>query len=229
MVSLLRELDHTLADWCTDPGPPSWVKLVVLPPGDRTPLLQAWAERWSYAVLEPPSAAQILAGQTVDADALQQRSGVLVIPDLACWFLRHRSGLQTVRALLMRLSQLQRHCVVGCNSWAWAFLSRTVGANLMLPPALTFRAFDAQRLQRWFSGLAEPEGDDVDDAVTFRLADSGADVLAKGKDGELENAYLKRLAARSFGIPWVAWHLWRVSLRSRPGRQTACPTRPAAN
>ncbi len=31
--------------------------------------------------------------------------------------------------------------------------------------------------------------------------------------GELKSDYLKKLAAHSLGIPWVAWHLWRRSLR----------------
>ncbi|MDQ2778298.1 MAG: hypothetical protein M3Y32_01940 [Pseudomonadota bacterium] len=210
--SLLTELDRSLNAWCEEASPPVWLKVVVLPPGDRQPLLQSWAEAHGYPLLQPPQRARLLDPPTIDAEALQG-SGVLVIPDLAGWFLRHRNGLQSVRSLLLLLSRAQRHCVLGCNSWAWAFLCRAAGADLLLPPAITFRAFDAMRLRAWFDSLAAATAQR--EAVTFRLAGSGVDVLAQDSSGELDNAYLKRLAARSFGIPWVAWHLWRLGLRSR--------------
>ena len=38
--------------------------------------------------------------------------------------------------------------------------------------------------------------------------------MAVDADGELEHDYFLHLAARSLGIPWVAWHQWRRSLRS---------------
>ena len=50
--------------------------------------------------------------------------------------------------------------------------------------------------------------------MRFRLPQSGEDVLALDENGELKSDYLKTLAGHSLGIPWIAWHLWRRSLRS---------------
>ncbi len=227
--SLLDELDHTLGDWCAEAQPAAWLQLVVLPPGDRNGLMTAWAERHGHSLLPAPSRAQLLAGQPNVLPDLEG-DGVLVLPELERWFLRHRNALQALRTLLIGIGQLERHCVIGCNSWAWAYLSRALAVDRVLPTAMTFKAFDADRLRDWFSRLAF---DERTPAMTFRLAESGRNVLAgngdgKGKeneegsgkaggnsDEEEQDDYLKRLAARSFGIPWVAWHLWRQSLRTR--------------
>lgn len=66
------------------------------------------------------------------------------------------------------------------------------------------------RLHRWFKELS---GEESPGKVTFRLSQSGKDVLEVDRHGALQSDYLKRLAAHSLGIPWVAWHLWRSSLR----------------
>ncbi len=209
-ASLLDELDRTLSHWCADTDPATWLQLIVLPPGDRHGVVDAWAHRHGHRVLSVPSRSQLLTGKSEGLPQLQG-SGVLVIPRLERWFVRHRGGLQALRMLLVAIGPLQRHCVIGCNSWAWAYLSRALAVDRVLPAALTFEAFDADRLRPWFKHLASDSGGSV---TTFRLAENGKDVLAENGDGDGTDSYLKRLAARSFGIPWVAWHLWRQSLRT---------------
>ena len=81
----------------------------------------------------------------------------------------------------------------------------------MLPAALTFKAFDEMRLRNWFSELA---GKDITGSLRFRLPGSGKDVLALNDEGKPVSDFFETLASRSLGIPWVAWHLWRNSLRS---------------
>ena len=102
--------------------------------------------------------------------------------------------------------------MIGCNSWAWAFLVKAAGVDVLLPPARTFAAFDAERLpimvRRSSASTTEQR------QVTFRLVRSGEDVLERGCRGQLANSYLRQLAARSVGVPWVAWHLWRTALRA---------------
>lgn len=207
---VLEELQATLADWIDNPCPTGRLKLIVLPPGDENGVVEAWARRHGHTLLPAPDRDALITERPVDLPDLDG-DGVLVIAQLECWFMRHRNGLSWIRALLARLDTLQRSCVIGCNSWAWALLSRIVGANLVLPDGLTFKPFDAQRLRRWFSELAT---EDALDNVRFRLSSSGEDVMATDEDGELKQDYFKRVAARSMGIPWVAWQLWRRSLRS---------------
>ena len=50
--------------------------------------------------------------------------------------------------------------------------------------------------------------------IVFRLSQSGKNILARNQEGKLENDHLAKLSAQSLGIPSVAWHLWRRSLRS---------------
>ena len=108
--------------------------------------------------------------------------------------------------------------VIGCNSFAWAFLRKAVSADLALPDAVTFLAFDEMRLHRWFGQLATSE---ATGSVRFRRSQSGVNVLELGDDGTPKDDYLRVLAGRSLGIPWVAWHMWRRSLRSGDEQEPA--------
>ncbi|WP_235908686.1 hypothetical protein [Roseiconus nitratireducens] len=220
---LLREMQETFADWIEEPEPSNWMQLVVLPPCDRNNLVQQWAEQQQFEVVAAPQRDRILtAGDASELPAVElpavesaaaQGEHVLVIPRLEQWFLRHRRGLDLVRCLLDRLALLRRHCVVGCNSWAWGFLSRAVGADLALPHPVTFESFTTDRLQGWFGELAE---NGETEARTFRRSLDGKDIFATNEDGAPQSDYLATLAAQSFGIPWIAWHLWRSSLRLGP-------------
>lgn len=209
---LMDDFDTAVRTWLEDPGS-TFHSVVVLPPCDCDDVMGTWAKARGHTVLCAPArdrghALSVIAGTDKNAAA---DASILVIPQLELWFLRQRNGLKAVRALLAELQQAERRCLIGCNSWAWAFLVRAVGAGLVLPSPRTFAAFDGQRLQAWFAELAVPTGDG---RVAFRLASNGADVLETKEDGALAHNYLDELAARSHGIPWVAWHLWRDALRT---------------
>lgn len=207
---LLRQLDATLDPWAQTAKPSSWLQLIVLPPCDENGVLEAWARERGYAVLERPARSELMSREAHEPADLAG-SGVLVIPRLEDWFLRHHGGLHRVRALLEQLSRCERHCVVGCNTWAWSFLYKAPGANVLLPTPLTFRAFDGERLRIWFTELARHESTA---SFVFRLPGTGTDVLAVDEHGKPQSEYFEKLAASSLGIPCVAWHLWRNSLRS---------------
>ena len=211
---LVRELDATLDGWATGGrAAEDTLRLVVLPPGDPHGLLAGWAARRAHAVLEPPSFDALLAPrERSPLDAAPGGDGVLVVPRLERWFVRHRNGLAHVRALLAELAAGERRCVVGCNSWAWLYLARAVEADLLLPPPLTFAPFDAPRLHRWLAELAVADGTRD---VVFRTSGSGTDVFARDADDGFESDFLPGLAARSRGVPWVAWRQWRRGLRTR--------------
>lgn len=232
---LLDDFDAAVRAWVDEPKG-SFHCVVVLAPCDSTDLIGSWAQSRGHAVLCAPDRSQghaltvIPGAGTKKAPAAQAEkssaqgaqndcltpgnpSSLLVIPRLESWFLRRRNGLLAVRALLAELQQSERRCLIGCNSWAWAFLVRAAGAALVLPSPRTFVAFDAKRLQAWFSELATAQQNGMKSTV-FRLAHSGADVLETKNGGVLACNYLQELAARSNGIPWVAWHLWRDALRT---------------
>ena len=223
---LLDELGASLEGWLADAAPASWLAVVVMPPCDRNDIVRTWAETNGHRIVAPPPRHPLIGGQLAAQAALDdlEGEGLIVLPRLEEWFLRHRNGLASVRALLSRLTRLERHCLIGCNSFAWAFLAKAVGAAVLLPKPSTFTAFDAGRLHAWFSALSD---DDATRQITFRSAQNGEDVLARDKaadkanddkanddKGASDSTYLKRLAARSLGVPWVAWHLWRQSMRS---------------
>ncbi len=239
---LLDDFDVAMRTWLDEPDG-TFHCVVVLPPCDTTDLIGTWARSCGHTVLCAPKRKQGHALSIVEgtfeemraekcakdakgiAQTPEKEAALLVIPQLESWFLRRRNGLDAVRALLVELQQSERRCLIGCNSWAWAFLVRAVGAALVLPSPRTFVAFDAKRLKAWFAELAAQTGSD---RVAFRLAISGIDVFETKDGGALTSNYLQELAARSNGIPWVAWHLWRNALRTgidasktqRPGENT---------
>lgn len=206
---LLRELELTIGDWVAHPSPRERKKLIILPPCDENGVVETWARQQVHEVIDPPTRSSLVSHLETPLPDLAGE-GLLVIPRLHRWFLRQRNGLILVRRLLAALDAQPRPFVIGCNSWAWAFLVKTVGADLILPEGLTFHSFDAERLHRWFAELG---GEESTEKITFRLSQNGKDVMEVDSEGALRSDYLKRLAAHSLGIPWVAWHLWRSSLR----------------
>ena len=207
---LLAELGQTIDDWRAETMPSSHIKVVILPPCDDNDIVETWARQSGHQVLNAPTRDALIAPDDPTLEPLAGE-GLLVVARLEAWFLRHRRGLRTLRHLLATLETLRRPVVIGCNSWAWAFVSKAIGADLLLPDPVTFKAFDQNRLHLWFSQLAASE---TTDAVRFRLPKTGEDVLAQDESGKPVSDYLQTLAGRSLGIPWVAWHLWRRSLRS---------------
>ena len=209
---LVQDLEEAFGAWAGDPSARPRVKVVVLPPCDQNGILREWAESRGHELLPPPDRAGLPRSRGV-AEVTLAGEGLLVVPALERWFLRNRTGLAAIRALLVALSEGDRRCLVGCNSWAWAFLNKAVEANLILPHPLTIKAFDAGRLRQWFAELAAHAETET---TLFRFTASGKEIdLADGESPAGD--YFKKLAARSLGIPWVAWHQWRQSLRAPAG------------
>ena len=124
-----------------------------------------------------------------------------------------------MRRFLDRIRDKSLSCLVTCDSWAWEFLTRALGASSFFPTPLTLAPFEGPALCRWFRGLSKtsrPEG------FTFRQTDSGEPVLLpdpepadpseKNRKGDGDSEFLRQLAARSRGNPGVAWAIWRHSL-----------------
>lgn len=213
---LLQALDEQFGEWSRDDGAHPRLRTIVIPPCDTTGTLSIWAQTRGHELVSEPHRASLINWVTHGKLPDLTGDGLLVIPRLEHWFLRQRNGMHAVRSLLSQLACTHRRCLVGCDSWAWRFVVKGAGADLALPRPQTFEPFDARRLRDWFTLLAQGS-DGV--TTTFRLTDNGDDVLACDDDGEPCNAHFRQLAARSGGIPWVAWHLWRASLMVNFGEE----------
>ncbi|WP_231603271.1 hypothetical protein [Neorhodopirellula pilleata] len=211
---VVQELQATFADWADDEDPARWLQLVVMSPCDSNDIVRSWADQEGYRVVSPPPRSALLTSSKEPLVDFNCPEKVLVVPRLERWFLRHHDGLGHVRRLLSEASEARRHCVLGCNSWAWQFLCKAIGANLLLPAGLTFEAFDADRLRAWLLELSS--NDETETDWIFRFSSSGEEVFAKNSSSDEANNFFAKLAATSLGIPWVAWHLWRQGLRFGP-------------
>ena len=208
---LMLEMEATLADWLSDPDAVPNVQVIVLPPCDEDDFVRGWAESRALPIIDSP-------GREADElpDIVRGDGAVTVVPRLEEWFLREHSALVNVRTLIRRMDAASgsgQRFLVGCNSWAWQFLVKSCGIDALFPEPLTFAAFDGPRLHRWLKRLADDE--DGNRRLTFRSAGDGRDAFAGTFDeGEDEAGTMSELAERSLGIPWVAWNLWRASLRT---------------
>ena len=192
----------------------SAVRFVIAPPrSGHVELLRRWATEQGARWIEPPKYDDILevgpawlAGWPSDA-----RCWVLTRLE-HCW-LRHPAGLALIRELLDRaLSGRLGHGVIGCDSWAWAYLRYV--ATLPTPSALTLQAFDGKRLAALFRDLVAV---DAPAQVRFCDAQTGKRFLAvDGEDDDAGGAELQSLAARCRGNAGLARELWRARLRVEP-------------
>lgn len=223
-------LTDALEDWWEAEQPAVAAQLLLAPPHSGvSEIAICWAKRNKVRLVKPPSTADILAG---GAEWLAQfdscDKSTVVVPKLERCYLRHYDGLGLVRRLIERMATGPHHCLLTCDSWAWAFLRRALAIDTLLPASLTLQAFDCSRLERELGALAgRDDGTDVQFLHTsndkqFRLSGqtqgfhntSATKTLdrdaAAGQVGN--NTYLKHIAGYSRGLLKVAWSVWRRSL-----------------
>jgi len=212
--------------------------LITMPSRGQIEALTYWALSHNVLVLDPPSPEQLLTGAEAWLDNLPEDPAIpLVVPSLTHFYLRHTEGLQFIRQFLYWLANWPGRCLLGCSSWAWGYLSKALGVDTLVADVWTLEALDSERLQIWFSQLAEGY---QKQPVIFRQADNGGFVIPppvldqNNRDGqcasETENSpwgdwkqssFLVELAAYSRGNPWVAWAIWRYSLGRLSEDETA--------
>ncbi|WP_139291529.1 hypothetical protein [Paracoccus sp. SM22M-07] len=207
---VLAELDVSIRDWLSQPPSAERIKAVVLPPCQDGDVVAAWADGAGHLLLQVDDP-----GDAKDALARLDRlpddpETLLVIPRLELWHIRDLDGLVQIRALIAQLTRRRQRVVLSCNAWAWAYLSKSTGIDMIAGKPLCFAPFDAARLRDWFRELAQ---DDTTQGFRFRLSDDGTDLFAKDPS-EAETDFFRKLAAKSRGIPWVAWHMWRRMLHT---------------
>ena len=224
-LNLLIRLMRSLSEWTAEENPETLLKVLVGPPGSGTgQIISAWADRQSWKVIDPPSAQQILAGDAAWLTFLNEINGQgFVVPDLEKIYLRHSTGLRLIRRFLDELWKRKVRCLVGCNSWAWAFLRHAMMADSFFGTPLSLDAFDKRRLDLWFRRQACKGGKK---SIVFRQSVTGEVILAVDTDSnavcpvedsekpasDQKSGYLAAIASRSRGIPLVAWAIWRNSL-----------------
>ena len=216
----MQAIDDSIAAWCEDEkkfGPA--IFLMNIPYSHTENLLAGWAESKGLSIIDPPDPADISAGGDIWLKQLAETDGIWILPHLEKCYLRHASGLALMRRLFARLfSRRLGRGVIGCNSWAWAYLSRTfrlASQSLRVP-----QAFDSETLSHWFYGSL-PEN--KRHRFIFRQADTGRYVIkpASGPNTDARTSaepslFLKDLAAYSRGIPGVALALWQRCLKGQP-------------
>ncbi len=210
------------------------------PPGcEIGAALHALAEQRGLRVLSAPTPESLLEASSSNASALallDQADQVWVIPHLEAWYLRHEDGLNLIRRLLERLISTNSRALIGCDSWAWAFLQRALGIEATLGQPQTLAACEAERLDAWFranvdlggyefrqSGKDEPIFPEPAAADHERVDDERAD------SPDQVSALIRSLAAKSRGNLSVALALWRASLRTCDTEKDVAPAKNAGS
>lgn len=209
-------LEAELEGWLRQPNPEQPVVVLIGPPfGGRKEILDRWADGRNWRPVAPPSPEQILSGDDNWLSGLTGDDTPWIFPALEQAYLRHETGLALVRGFLnLACSGALGRGLVGCDSWAWAYLSRLRRGRR--PATLALQGFDQVGLGRLFQESADECGGE---AVRFRQSDNGQFVLLRQDDHETTesvSSFLRLLAAYSRGNVGVAHAVWRSCLLSAP-------------
>jgi hypothetical protein len=196
-------------------GARSLVKVLVgAPHGGHDQIVERWGERHGAQRIDAPAPSRLLQSAAV-ADMAPLPETPWVLPHLEHFYLRRTDGLALLRQLLAQAQDGSAGPgLIGCDSWAWAYLKHLWGGPL--PQALTLRAFDGPRLARLLGHLVE---DPAVRRLRFRNVHSGKDVLRVPRDEDVGDAVsddIVRIAVHCRGNPGIARQYWRDSLRDEP-------------
>jgi hypothetical protein len=217
-------LDDALGNGATDATARPGVQVLVGQPfGGQAEILERWAIGHEATILLPPKPETILAGDLrwidewvsqVDTQGYRR----WVLPRLEHCYFRHARGLGLARRVFeLAFSGRLGPGLIGCDSWAWAYLQRIW--PLPRVQVLTLQAFDGGRLSAYFLSSALRHRNQQ---VRFRHAKTGENLLpAPDPDSSAHDEFgvsaeLKRLAAHSRGNLGIARAYWRSRLRSEP-------------
>ncbi|WP_017327492.1 hypothetical protein [Synechococcus sp. PCC 7336] len=164
-------------------------------------------------------------GVQLDTQPRAQRT--VVLPDLTQCFVRCIEGLEGVLYLRKEiLKDPNRFWIVGCNHWAWEYLSYACQLNAYFDCSFSLPFLSGAELQAWLT-------------PTRKLLTQLMPQVTP-PDDRLEEAFFDKLACTTMGLSSVAPQLWLTSLQldeSKPaaeeeGQPTAAPkmtfSRPSA-
>jgi hypothetical protein len=219
-----------LHGWELSKEPEQMVRVLVGPPGSGVEQAAvALAKQNGWQIMGAPSVRQILAGGDAWVDQVTRPSlSPLVIPRLGKCFLRHQEGLELLSRLLDWLQTTRRRCLIACDSWAWAYLKKTLQIDVMVPTPVVLAPFDGAKVQFWLPFLANRVHNGrfifrqmEDGKLIFPLAETYSKAVAHYRaPGQVErygdwvsvHHFFRQLAAYGRGLPGVIWQLWRQSL-----------------
>ncbi|MCA9944206.1 MAG: hypothetical protein KC449_12030 [Anaerolineales bacterium] len=227
---IITALTSALHGWEFSKESGQMVQVLVGPPGSGVEQAAvALAKQNGWQIMGAPTIRQILAGGDAWVEQVTRPALTpLVIPRLGKCFLRHQEGLELLSRLLDWLQTTNRRCLIACDSWAWAYLKKTLQIDVMLPTPLVLAPFDGAKVQFWLPFLANRihNGRFIfrqmeDGRLIFPLAETYNKALAHYRaPGEIErygdwisvHHFFRQLAAYGRGLPGVIWQLWRQSL-----------------
>lgn len=241
-------LSRVLANWLNaDRSECPFRVIVGAPYSGLTEILESWADIKRWKILEEPTPEQIMAGGAPWISRSPDSSDLfLILPHLEHHYLRHYDGLEWIRKVIDRLWTFSGRCLIGCDTWAWAYLNKVLQLDSFIPEPLVLDAFDRDRLERCFE---PPSLEGGGKTIIFRQADNGQFVLppvgidenevtvqpkdqfrraSKGKEPDVTD-FLSHVAAYSRGIQGIARAIWRDSLRSAPENADKGKAQPMAD
>lgn len=178
--------------------------------------LTGWAERQELPIWPTPDPETVWRADSVWLEWPDDDKRPWVLPELQRCYFRHADGLALIRGFLdMALGGKLGRGVIGCDSWAWAYLQHIW--HFRQPATLSLAALDAADLATVFGKFSDRENDRP---ILFKQSDTGRCVISPPSDlsseGESCTDYLKSLAATSRGNLGIASAIWRVGLRRWP-------------
>lgn len=212
-------LRATIGNWIDAEEPANQVIFLVGPPySGVSDLLTAFASLSGWPVVDAPMPDQILSGDEAALRQVIEQAEPCVIPSLEHWFLRHEHGLNLIRRLFSALDQRNRRCLVGCDSWAWAYFREVLERKHSR--VLCLQSFGEDRIEDWVIHNIDREQTHI---PWIREYGTGKYVLApeEEENGSESSAFLAHLAAYSRGIPGVSWHLLKTAFQSLPEKDMA--------
>ena len=193
-----------------DARPPRVGFVVGQPCCGHDEILEKLAVRRAHAIIAPPDLETILSGSESWLEKWDA-SQPWVVLGLERFFLRHAQGLALVRRLLEEaLRGSLGQGLIGCDSWAWAYLRKTT--SLSACSALTLEAFDGWRLGAYFGQSLQSK---KSKSIRICSARNGSDILSSENlisDQDDVCPELKELAAHCRGNIGTAWKYWREKL-----------------
>jgi hypothetical protein len=211
---------------------------LVGPPGDcYAEVVAAWGEANGAAIIEAPAPRTLFETGYLFNEIPADETVPLVIPDFAKFYTRNPAGLAALRVFFRWLEEHQRSIVIGCNSWAWAYLVKTIQADAFFRKPLAFAPRSGPELEAWLGTVCSPESGCPwafrfawNEVSAFRATDE-----ARGdhsENDEKRDEFFAALAAAARGIPRLELALWRECLRivQDPGETSGDDSAlPAAN
>ncbi|EMI22953.1 hypothetical protein RMSM_00120 [Rhodopirellula maiorica SM1] len=210
------------------------IHTVIGPPGcDLSKMLLRLAQQHQLRTLTAPAPESLLEPLTDDLfcadteDVSEQE--ILVVPQLERWYLRHEDGLHRLRALLEHLTSTRSRVLIGCDSWAWAFLQHAVGIEDRIGSPLTLSPLDAKRLTHWFRRtlpLDQYEFMHPGNNPVFPTRDDTKQGNGCDKDPQTNETsdFFTSLSVKSRGNPGVAQAIWNTLLRTRNAKNDMSPS-----